>query len=142
MNLLKSNVLLRLCLKLFALITFYFGLYVPQSLLFRIANETDYLGYWSMVAVMPLALFGLVDILVNDLMADRFHNRPGLRWRHLNLGALAMMFAIQISSCGRHGYPLASMAYYMLFVVFLPLSAIADVALRYSRTDVPMRGPL
>ena len=143
MNLLKSNVLLRLVLKLFALITFYFGLFIEDALLYKIANTTDWMGYWSMVAVLPLSLFGLIDILVNDLLPDHFTNTPGLQFRHLVLGGLAVLFAIQIYTCARHGFSLASMAYYMLFVVFLPLSAMADMVLRFRVADPPiMRGNL
>jgi hypothetical protein len=142
MNLLKSAVLLRLCLTLFALVTFCFGLYIEDSLLYTIAQYTDWMGYWSMVAVLPLSLFSLADIAVNDLMPDHCRNAAGLHFRHLVLGSLALMFAIQIYTCARYGFSLASMAYFMLFVVFLPLSAMADLVLRYRRVDHVTRGNL
>lgn len=142
MNLLKSNVLLRLVLKLFALITCYLGLFIPDALLYKIANQTDWMGYWSMVMVLPLSFFGLIDILVNDLLPDHFKNVVGLRFRHLVLGGLAVLFAIQIYTCARFGFSMASMSYYMLFVVFLPLSAMADMVLRFRAADsLMMRSP-
>lgn len=102
----------------------------PETLLFKIANH-DATALGAMYLMGLFAVLGMIDLVVNDLMPERFVIRRALQDRHLVNMGLSLCFAVQMFTTVRYELPLSAMPYYALYAVFIPLSAFADVQRRF-----------
>lgn len=64
--------------------------YVPESVLGFLYKDTPQVA----VIVLCVAVLGVLDTIVNDLMPDRFHFRFGCSVRHIALMLCAAYFAL------------------------------------------------
>lgn len=112
------------------------GLSQPESLIYTVAHA-DHFTLYTMVGLGIFTVLGAVDLAVNDLMPDRFVIARALRDRHLVTMALSMCFAVQMWTCARYDLPRAILPFYAAYVVFIPLSAFADVRKRYKKKATP-----
>jgi hypothetical protein len=76
---------------------------------------------------------GFVDLVVNDLLPDKFVITRALRDRHLVNMAISVCFAVQMWTCVRYQLPGAVLPFYALQVLAVPVSAFADVRKRYKK---------
>jgi len=102
----------------------------PETLLYQVAHASSFATY-AMWALGVLTVLGAVDLVVNDLMPDRFVIRPALRDRHLVTMAIAGCFASQAWTCVHYGLPLSPIPFYLQYIVLVPASAFVDVHKRY-----------
>jgi hypothetical protein len=91
----------------------------------------------TMAGLAIFAVLGVVDLIVNDLMPERFVIKRALRDRHLVNMAMALCFAVQLWTCVRYQLPDAVLPFYVVFILFIPLSAFADVRKRYKKKATP-----
>jgi hypothetical protein len=132
----ECGVLLRIFILVQTGLFSYTALVHPESLAYQVAHADRF----TLMTMVGLAIFtGLaaVDMVVNDLMPDRFVIARALHDRHLVNMALALCFAIQLWSCVRYRLPEAIVPFYVVYIVFIPLSAFADVRKRYKTKATP-----
>jgi hypothetical protein len=130
------GVLLRVFILVLCALYAYTGLTQPESLIYQVAHADSFTRY-TMTGLAVLTALGVVDLFVNDLMPDRFVIARALRDRHLVNMALAMCFAVQLWTCIRYDLPNAIVPFYAVYILFIPLSAFADVRKRY-KTKAPV----
>ena len=128
----ECGVLLRLFIVTLSGLSAYTGLAEPESLMFQVAHA-DRFTHLTMGALAIFTALGFVDLFVNDLLPDRFVIAHALRDRHLVNMAIAGCFAVQMWTCVRYGLPRAVLPFYAVYVVFVPVSAFADVHKRYKK---------
>lgn len=128
---LECGVLLRLYTMGMSSLYCYTSLTQPGSQLYAIAHASP-AALVAMYALGLFALLGSIDVLVNDIMPERFVIRPALRDRHLVSMGMALCFAVQMWTCVRLELPAAPMPFYAVYVVMIPLSAFADVNKRFN----------
>lgn len=61
----------------------------PAALTHRLITQSGLPGWYLVGALAALALFGVIDVVVNDMLPDRFRIRCAKRYRHLIYIALA-----------------------------------------------------
>lgn len=103
-----------------------------DSMLYQVAHA-DRFTLMAMAALAILTMLGAVDLVVNDLLPERFVLLRSLDWRHLVNMGMAMCFAVQLWSCVRYELSTAPVPFYVSFIFFIPLSALADVRKRYKK---------
>lgn len=62
----------------------------PEALTHKLITQSGERGWWLVSALACVAVVGIFDVIVNDLLPDRFHLRCAKRWRHLIYAALAI----------------------------------------------------
>lgn len=129
-RMLECSVLLRLYTMLMSGLYSYKGVFDTDTQMATIAyaNSTAYL---AMVALGIFATLGIVDVIVNDILPERFVIRPALRDRHLVSMGIAVCFGVQMWTCVKYGLPDSPLPFYAVYVVLVPASAFADVRKRF-----------
>lgn len=136
MRIFECGVILRVLILVLSGLYAYTGLVQPDSLIYQVAHADTFTRN-AMVALAGLTALGVVDLFVNDLMPDQFVLARALRDRHLVNMALATCFAVQLWTCIRYDLPDAIVPFYAVYILFIPLSAFADVRKRY-KTKAPV----
>jgi hypothetical protein len=132
----ECNVLLRVFILVQAGLFSYTALVRPEALVYQVAHA-DRFTLMTMGGLAVFTLLGVADLVVNDLLPDRFVLQRALRDRHLVNMALALCFAVQLWTCVRYQLPDAVLPFYAVYVLFIPLSAFADVRKRYKKKANP-----
>lgn len=131
-RLLECGVLLRIYTLLMSGLYAVTGLVQTKTLTYAVAHA-DRFATWTMYALGALAVLGLIDMLVNDLLPPRFVLARALHDRHLVHMGIAACFAIQMSTCVHYSLPLAILPFYAVYAVLVPAAAFADVRKRYKK---------
>lgn len=126
------GVLLRVFILVQCALFVFTALVHPDTLVYQVAHS-DRFTLMTMRGLGVLTVLGAVDLVVNDLMPDRFVIARALHDRHLVNMALAMCFAVQLWTCVRYQLSAAVVPFYLVYILFIPLSAFADVRKRYKK---------
>jgi hypothetical protein len=129
-RLLECSVLLRMYTMLMSLLYCYTSFNHPEMIMYQVAHANTFASL-MMLVMGVLAVVGMVDILINDLMPDRFIFLQALKTRHLVLMGIPICFAVQISTCIEAGMSYAVLPFYLIYTVLVPLSAFVDVHKRH-----------
>lgn len=129
-RLFECGVLLRLYILLQAGLYAFTALAQDQAITYQVAHA-DRFTLVTMCGLCIFTLLGFVDLVVNDLLPDRFVIARALRDRHLVNMAISGCFAVQMWTCVRYQLPGAVLPFYALQVLAVPVSAFADVRKRY-----------
>lgn len=130
------NVLLRIFILVQAGLFAETALVHPEAMVYQVAHA----DHFTLMTAGGLAIFtmlGVIDLAVNDLMPARFVLKRALRDRHLVNMAIALCFTVQLWTCVRYNLPHAVLPFYLVFILFVPLSAFADVRKRYKKKATP-----
>lgn len=130
------QVLLRVFILVQAGLFAYTGLREPDAMVFHVAHA-DRFTLMTMAGLALFTVLGVVDLVINDLLPERFVLQRALRDRHLVNMSMAMCFAVQMWTCARYEMPHAPIPFYVVQIVFIPLSAFADVRKRYKKKATP-----
>jgi hypothetical protein len=130
------GVLLRVFILVQAALTAYMALVHPDTLVYQVAHA-DRFTLMTMGGLAAFTALGAVDLFVNDLLPDRFVIARALHDRHLVNMAMAMCFAVQLWTCVRYELSPAVAPFYVVYILFIPLSAFADVRKRYKKKANP-----
>jgi hypothetical protein len=132
MKLLQCNVMIRLFFMLQALVVGSSAAWGRGTLAYQIAHFNAS-GMAAALLMMVCGVLGLVDLVVNDLMPDRFVIKYALRDRHLVNMVLSLCYCMLMFVAARYSFPIALLPYYGLSAVFIPLAAFADVHKRFNK---------
>lgn len=127
---LECGVLLRTYTMLASGLYAYTSLREPSTLAYQVAHA-DRFACMTMIGLAIFAVLGTVDLIINDLLPDRFMIPRALHDRHLVSMAIAGCFAVQMSTCVRYDLPHAILPFYGIYVLLVPASAFADVRKRF-----------
>lgn len=61
-----------------------------DTLLYKTVKESGDAGFWCVLALAAVSFLGVLDVIINDLMPDRFKLSKVLRFRHILLMAMAL----------------------------------------------------
>ncbi|WP_395055179.1 hypothetical protein [Polaromonas sp.] len=104
-----------------------------STLAHRVLIESGAAGMWAMQALAVVAVVGLADCLVNDLLPDRFILRWSFRHRHLVYMALALgLVSISYITAKNYG-PSTVHVFYMLHAAFATFVAFFDLFARHGK---------
>lgn len=131
---LDCGVLLRLYTMFASGLYAWAGITQTETLAFRVAHA-DSFATATMFGLAAFALLGIIDLIVNDLMPERFVIARALHDRHLVSMAIALSFAVQMFTCVRYHLPNAILPFYAMYVALVPASAFVDVHKRYKKKD-------
>jgi hypothetical protein len=127
LRLIEPHVLLKLEIIGHSFIIWGLDCLATESLLYKMVRQGDATTLLVAWCLLPLSMFVLLDVVVNDLMNDNYVNAMGMKWRHLAYMALGLCYGIEMWSISVvHYYPW-SLAYYGVCLVLLPLVALQDV---------------
>lgn len=132
MKFLQCAVLLRVYTLLMCGLYSYTALVEPETLVYHVAHADNF-STLTMMAMTIFAVLGLVDLIVNDLLPDRYIIRRALRDRHLVNMGLAGCFGVQMWMCVKYQLPHALLPFYAVYVLLIPASAFADIHKRYNK---------
>jgi hypothetical protein len=132
----ECGVLLRLYILLQAGLYAFTALLQEETQAYLVAHA-DRFTLMTMFGLSAFTMLGFVDLVVNDLLPDRFVLSRALRDRHLVNMAIAVCFAVQMWTCVRYELPGAVLPFYALQVLAVPVSAFADVRKRYKKKATP-----
>lgn len=111
-----------------AVIAWHNAISDPGSRMYKVALDAD-----GAALVWLMAGFGLIvclDVLINDILPDRFHWRPALKNRHFVLCALAFCYVAQLY-VGVMGRQVVSLLiYYLWNAGMIMLATFLDAKLR------------
>jgi hypothetical protein len=130
------GVLLRVFILVLCGLYAYTGTHEPESLIYTVAHA-DSFTLNTMRGLGVFTVLAVIDLVINDLMPDRFVLARALHDRHLVNMALALCFAVQLWTCIRYHLPDALVPFYLVYILFIPLSAFADVRKRYKKKASP-----
>lgn len=94
-RLFRFNLIARSFALLSALTTCYLGWYSPSSLTARILDMGGGAGVLVLVLMTVVGMAGLADVVVNDLMPDRFRLPRTERNRHTGYNLLGALYLVQ-----------------------------------------------
>jgi hypothetical protein len=126
------NVLLRIYILVQAGLFAFTALVHQETLVYQVAHA-DRFTHMTMAGLVAFTVLGTVDLFVNDLMPDRFVIARALHDRHLVNMAMAMCFAVQLWTSVRYELSAAVIPFYVVHILFIPLSAFSDVRKRYKK---------
>lgn len=132
----ECGVLLRVFILVQTGLFSFTALTAPAALSYQVAHS-DRFTEMTMFGLAAFTVLGLVDLVVNDVMPDRFVIARALHDRHLVNMGMALCFSVQLWSCVRYELPAAVVPFYAVYIVFIPLSAFADVRKRYKKKATP-----
>ena len=116
----------RLCVVLITFASALIGM-VPQSLVGNLLKDSQFL-IWLMLAISSA---GIVEIVINDFMPEKYRWEFALRWRHLGLMACAGFFFVLIYLVTQSHLPGLVIPYFLIFAFFLAWNAFMDLWRRY-----------
>jgi hypothetical protein len=131
-RLFECGVLLRVYTMFMSGLYGYTSLNHPETIMYKVANA-DAMGKWAALTLLVCSFFGFVDLIVNDLMPDKFVILRALKDRHLVMMLIPICFSIEMFNTVRYGYPLILLVYYSVYVVIVPMSTFADINKRYKK---------
>lgn len=108
----------------------------PETIMYKVAHS-DATAYWAAIGLAICAFFGFVDLIVNDLMPSRFTIPRALKDRHLVLMGIPICFAVEMFTAVKYGHPLILLAYYGVYILMVPASALTDINKRYKKVVCP-----
>ena len=129
-RILECSILLRLYTMAASGLYAYTSLFEPMTLTYQVAHA-DRFAHMTMIGLAIFAALGAVDLIVNDLMPDRFVLARALHDRHLVSMAIAACFAVQMATSVHYNLSRAMLPFYCVYVLLVPMSAFADVHKRY-----------
>lgn len=99
----------------------------PQALSFKVVDHTGPVGWFLMACLFGLACLACLDVLVNDLLPERFVLPTAVRWRHLvymaiPMGQVSLVYAI----VDAHGFTTLILTY-LLDAVVCVTAAVLDL---------------
>lgn len=130
MRFLECGVLLRIYTVLMSGLYSYTALNESDTLVWQVAHANEF-SWFVMVGLGVLAFLAFVDLVVNDLMPERFTILRALHDRHLVTMGIAGCFAVQMWTCVQYGYSTAVLPYYGVYALMVPAAAFTDVRKRY-----------
>lgn len=135
-RILECGVLLRVYTLFMAGLYSYTQLRHPETIMYAVAHadEFAYIMAWALGAC---SLLGCIDLVVNDLMPERFFITRALHDRHLVMMAIPLCFAVQMFTAVKYNFPLIILAYYSVYIFMVPASAFTDVRKRYKKVTCP-----
>ena len=106
-----------------------------QDAIHTIMERAGTLGYVALTALLSLSALALADVLVNDLLPDRFILRIGLKYRHtiymlMSLGCLSIAFVLV-----KTPEPSLALLHYSLVAFGALVLAVLDVRDKTLSTD-------
>lgn len=128
----ECGVLLRLYTVIMSALYVYTSLTQPGTLTYAVAHA-DQFALATMYGLGAFALLAFIDLLVNDMMPERFVIARALHDRHLVNMAIAGCFAVQMWTCVRYHLPYAVLPFYAVYVLMVPASAFTDVRKRFKK---------
>ena len=129
-RLLECSVLLRMYTMLMSLLYCYTSFNHSETIMYQVAHVNTFASI-TMGVMGVLAVIGMIDILINDLLPDSFVFLKALQTRHLVLMGIPICFAVQISTCIEADISYAVLPFYLIYTVLVPLSAFVDVHKRH-----------
>lgn len=135
-RLFECGVLLRVYTLFMSGLYSYTCLNHPETIMYKVAHS-DAMAYWAAWTLSLCAVLGFIDLIVNDLMSDRFSIKRALKDRHLVLMMIPICFAIEMFTAVRYGHPLILLAFYGVYIFMVPASAFTDVNKRYKNKVCP-----
>lgn len=136
-RLFECGVLLRVYTLFMSGLYAYTCLSHPETIMYAVAHS-DAMAYWGALGLGVSAILGFIDLIVNDLMPERFKISRALKDRHLVLMAIPVCFAIEMFTAVRYGHPSILLAYYGVYILLVPASALTDINKRYKKAPCPV----
>jgi hypothetical protein len=127
---LECSVLLRVYTMLVAALYCYTSFNYPETIMYQVAHVDEFATF-AMATLGALSVVGMVDMLINDVMPDKYIFLDALKTRHLVLMGIPICFAIQTFKCVTAGFSYAIIPFYLIYIVLVPLSAFVDVQKRH-----------
>lgn len=131
-RLFECGVLLRVYTLFMSALYGYTCLNHPETIMYKVAHADD-MAYWCAFGLVISAFLGFVDLLVNDIMPERFTIPRALKDRHLVLMAIPICFAVEMFTAVKYNQPLILLAYYGVYILMVPASAFTDVLKRHKK---------
>lgn len=105
----------------------------PEALTHRLITQSGPPGWWLVGILAAVAIVGIVDVVVNDMLPDRFHLRCAKRSRHLIYVALSMglMCLTYVFIAGGGGWWRALAMPFWIDASFAALVAFLDLFQRH-----------
>lgn len=129
----NCGALLRLYFCTNIILTNLLGFFDHKSLSYQLTSHAGMTGLLVLDLMTALAIFGLVDTFINDVLPDRYTAYHGLESRHLIFMGLALCYAAHMW----FGVAIKSymiIPYCSLQIIFISVAAFLDVHNRYSPT--------
>lgn len=108
-RLFRFNLIARCFALLCASITCYLGWFAPSSLTARVLEMSGATGQGVLAVMTAVALIGIADVIVNDLMPQKYALRRAARNRHSGFNLLGVLYVVmavpglQVDSAGAAG---------------------------------------
>jgi hypothetical protein len=134
-RILSCAVLLRLYVLIMSALYGWAMIFQPETLIYRIANATDFSSF-AAYAMVIFAALGLVDVFVNDILPEGFRLLRALHDRHLVSMGLSVCFGIQLFTTVKCELPYAAMPFFAVYALLIPVSAFVDVQKRYKNKEM------
>lgn len=131
-RLFECGVLLRIYTMLMSGLYAWNGLSQDGTIGFKVAHA-DQFSYLTMGALAIFAVLGTIDLLVNDILPERFVIARALHDRHLVNMGISACFAVQMWSCVKYDLPRAILPFYAAYALMVPAAAFADVRKRFKK---------
>ena len=129
-GILECSILLRVYTMLVSGLYYYTSFNYPDTIMYKVAHVDEFATF-AMAIIGALAIVGMIDTLINDIMDERFTFMHALKTRHLVLMGIPICFAVQIFKCVSAELSYAILPYYLIYIVLVPLSAFIDVQKRH-----------
>lgn len=129
-NTISADILFRIFTVFTAGIYGLTALYQPETLIYQVAHA-DSFSKLVMVSLCVLTIIGAFDVIINDLLPERFVIHKTLKERHLINMAITVCFAVQMWTCVKYGLSKSVLPFYGILVVLIPIAAFIDIQKRY-----------
>lgn len=128
-----SGVALRLYVVMISLFSAFVGFVEPRSLMYIIADNGGLAGEILLWAFAVIGVFGIVDVIINDVLPDDYVLKPGLRWRHIIYMSLSIAYALELFIGYRYAEVWATFPIFIVHAVFAAVAAFVDVLHRFAK---------
>lgn len=129
-NIFKCGVLMRVYILYTAGMYSIGQLFQPNTIMYRVAHS-DEISQMAAVALGICAVLGFIDLLINDLLPEKFILLRALKDRHLIMMFIPICYAIQMYTVVKYYDSHIILLFYGAHVVLTPLSVISDLRTRY-----------